>query len=138
MTSITYDSFFDDVFNARINPATDTFNAMLVTSAYVPNKGTHTKRSDVTNEVVGTGYTSGGKAVAATIVKDTTNHKNQISFANPSWPSSTITAHGAVIFKSTGTAANDPLVAYVDFGTDASDTNGTFTATFTAPLTIQN
>jgi hypothetical protein len=39
---------------------TDTIKVMLTTSAYTPNLDTHETKADVTNEVVGTGYTARG------------------------------------------------------------------------------
>lgn len=59
---------------------TDTFKVMLVTSAYVPSKDSDLKRSNVTNEVVGTGYTAGGVTSAVTVTKDTANDKVTLSF----------------------------------------------------------
>lgn len=139
MASLNFDSMLDDVAKGNINFSTDTFYAMLVTSTYVPNKTTNLKRSDVTNEVVGAGYTAAGVQVAATVAKDTVNNKETVTFANPSWANATITARGIVIYKHRGGAATaDELVSYVDFGADVASTNGTFAATFTAPLTFQN
>jgi hypothetical protein len=37
---------------------------MLVTSTSAPDQDEHSKRSDVTNEVTGTGYTPGGATLA--------------------------------------------------------------------------
>lgn len=139
MTTFLYDSFWDDVSNGLIVPGTDTFFAMLVTSAYVPNKATNTKRSDVTNEVTGTGYTAGGEAVACTVAKNTGPSTETYTFANPSWATSTISAAGLVIYKHRGGAASaDNLVGYVDLGGTVSSVAGTFQVTFTAPVTIQN
>ena len=59
MTSLIYDSFMDDLCKGNIVPSSDTFYGMLVTSSYSPSKGTHAKRSDVTNEASGTNYTAG-------------------------------------------------------------------------------
>lgn len=139
MASLIYNSCPDDVVRQNINFVSDTFKAMLVTSAYTPNKDTDSKRSNVTNEVTGTGYTAGGTAVTATVAKDTATDRETITFSNPSWASSTITAAALVIYKSRGGASSaDELVAYVDFGGNVSSTNGTFTATFSSPLTFQN
>lgn len=55
-----------------------------------------------------------------------------VSAANPSWSSATITATGAVIYKSTGTGSSSRLIAYVDFGGTVTSTAGTFTVTFDA------
>mgnify|MGYP000402675218 CR=1 FL=1 len=64
MASLIYNSAVRDEAVGNIDFDTDTFYGMLVTSTYTPNKDTHTKRSDVTNEVTGTGYTAGGMAVS--------------------------------------------------------------------------
>jgi hypothetical protein len=110
---------------------------MLVTSAYTPDKDAHLKRSSVTNEITGTGYTAGGQTTAVTIAKDTANDRITLTFAANNWTSSTLTARAAVIYKSTGTAANDNLVLYNDFGSDISTTNGTFTVSASV-ITFQN
>lgn len=139
MASLIYDSYFDDVNRGNIVPSTDTFRMMLVTASYTPNKGTHAKRSDVTNEVTGTGYTAGGAVTAASVSLDTTNHRSDVSFTGPSWASSTITARAGVIYKARGGAASaDNLVAYVDFLSNISSSGATFQVTVTSPLRIQN
>lgn len=138
MASLIYDSFMDDIVKNNINLSTGTFKVMLVTSAYTPVKGTHNRRTSVTNEVTGTGYTSGGQTSATTVALDTTNHRSDTTFANVQWTSSTITARACVIYNSTGTSANDQLVAYVDFGQDVSSTSATFAITFSSPLRFQN
>lgn len=47
-----------------------------------------------------------------------------------SWPSSTITARYAVIYKDTGTGSTSPLIGFVDFGQDESSSSGTFQITW--------
>jgi len=139
MASIIFDSFLDDVMHGNITPASDTFFVMLVTSAYAPDKAAHTKRSNVTNEVVGTGYTAGGQAIGLTLTKDTVNHREDLTFANVNWATATITARGAVIYKHRGgAAAADELVAYIDFGSDITSTGGTFSENLSSPLRYQN
>ncbi len=139
MASLIYDSFLDDVSKNNVSEA-DTFYLMLVTSSYSPAKGTDAKRSDVTNEIVGTGYIAGGAASAMTPALDTSGNKKTWTFASVSWAASTITnARAGVLYKHRGGASSaDNLVAYVDFGGNISDVAGTFTVTFTAPLTFQN
>ena len=138
MASLIFNSCPHDLARGNIDFDTDTFKVLLVTSTYSPNKDTHTKRSDVTNEVTGTGYTAGGVASACTVTKDTANDKVTLSFAAVSWATSTITARGAVIYKSRGGASTaDELVAYVDFNGDIATTGGTFTLA-SSIITIQN
>jgi hypothetical protein len=127
MASFGFDSYLDDVLAGNIVKA-DTYYVLLTTSAYTPNQGAHTRRSDVTNEVTGAGYTAGGQAIAPTFAKDTTGHKCTITFPQVTWPSSTITARRAVYYKRRGGAATgDELVAVDDFGADVVTSNGTFT-----------
>lgn len=129
----------EDVAEGRIDFDTDTFYAMLVTSTYTPNKKTHTKRSDVTNEVTGTGYSAGGQATAVTTTLDTVNDRLDVTFTDVSWASSTITARAVVIYKHRGGASSaDELICYGDFGSNISTTGGTFTVDFTGPLRYQN
>lgn len=138
MASIIYNSALEDAVIGNIDFNTDSFKIILVTSSYAADKDAHTKRSDVTNEVTGIGYTTGGVSSAVTVTKDTANDRVDIDFADVSWANATITAAGAVIYKTTGTAAADNLVAFMDFGSDITSTNGTFTVDVTSPLRIQN
>lgn len=140
MASLVYHSAVRDALVGNINYASDSFKMMLVTSSYTPDKDTHDKRNDVTNEVTGTGYTAGGAAITPTVAAvDGTNDDVEISWSAPSWPSATITARYGVIYKARGGASSaDELVACIDFGSDVSSTNGTFTATVSTPLKYQN
>lgn len=138
MASLVYNSAVDDMARGLIDFDTDTFKAMLVTSAYTPNKDTHDKRDDITNEVTGTGYTAGGTTCAVTVTKDTTNDKVTITLGSVSWSSSTITARGCVYYKSRGGASSaDEIVAYNDFGGDVATTGGTFSVA-ASTITLQN
>lgn len=124
--SLVYDSYLYDVFTGAV-VSTDTYKCALVTSSYTENRVTHTRFSDITNEVSGTGYTAGGVTVVPTFTKDTTNHRLTVVFPQVTLPSSTITARKAVCYKSTGTASTSPLVFVNDFGADVTTSNGTFT-----------
>lgn len=138
MASLIFNSALDDALRGSIDFDTDSFAVMLVTSSYSPDKDTHTKRSDVTNEVSGVGYVAGGSGVTVTVTKDTANDRIDISLGSASWASATITAAAAVYYKSRGGLASaDELVAYIDFGGNVISTNGTFSLT-ASTLRIQN
>jgi len=138
LANVLFTSVLDDTVRGAVDFDTDTFKCMLVTSAYVPNKDTHTKRSNVTNEVAGTGYTAGGVIAPVTVTKDTVNDRVDISLGAISIPNATITARGAVYYKSRGGAATaDELVAYIDFAADVTSTNGTFALT-ASTIRLQN
>ena len=129
MADLVYNSFKADIMNGNIDLDTDTIGVMLVTSAYTPNVDTHEKRSDVTNEVVGTGYTTKGKDLTSKVVAiDDANDRGTFDADDLTWASSTITARGAVIYKNRGGAASaDELIGYWDFGSDKVSSNGDFT-----------
>ena len=105
----------------------DRFKVMLVTSSYTPNFGTHDFKSDVTNEVAGTGYSI--KSLTSVTL---TQSGGTITFDadDVTWTSSTITARAAVVYDDSIT--NDPLIAYIDFGSDKSSSAGDFVLSFNA------
>jgi hypothetical protein len=81
------------------------------------------------NEIVGTGYTTGGKVltISQTPISDFNNSVAYISFANVVWNPASFTARCALIYNSNTNAA----VAVLDFGSDKTNTAaGTFTVTF--------
>lgn len=128
MASFIYNSFWEDLAKGAIDLDTDTIKVLLTTSSYSEDKDAHLKRSSVTNEVSGTGYTAGGATVAVTITKNTANDTTTVSFGTVTWPTSTITARKAVYYKARGGASSaDELIGINDFGTDVSSTGGTFT-----------
>lgn len=129
MANVIYNSFKRDIMNGSIDLDTDTINVMLVTSSYVADQDTHTKRSDVTGEITGTGYTAGGAALANKSVSvDNTGNLGKFDADDTTWAASTITARGAVLYKARGGASTaDELIAYIDFTTDKSSSAGDFT-----------
>jgi len=140
MASTNFSNFARNIATAGHNFSTDTLKCLLVTSVpSAANIDAWVNRSDVTNETTGTGYTSGGVAQAYTLdALDTTNNKQTVTLTNltNAW-NGTISAVGAIIYKSTGTAATDKLICFVDFLGTVSSTSGNFSVTYTTPLTIQ-
>lgn len=131
MANTIYNSFKKAIGDGTIDwddNSTTTIKCALVTAAYTPDQDLHDFFDDVTNEVTGTGYTAGGAAVAnrSVTVDNTANHA-EYDGDDVVWASSTITARGAVIYKDTGTGATSPLIAYIDFGSDQSSSNASFT-----------
>src|ERR1044072_4016231 len=113
MADVIFNSFKRDIMNGALDLDTDTIKVALVTSSYTPNQDTHTKFSDVTNEVSGTGYTAGGTALAnKAVTADNTDNEGVFDADDVTWSSSTITARGAVVYKDTGTASTSKLICY--------------------------
>ena len=83
----------------------------------------------VTNETSGTGYTAGGNTLTISTNPTSTGTTAFLDFADTTWSSATITARGALIYKSGGT---NPAVAVLDFGSDKTSTAGDFTIVFPA------
>jgi hypothetical protein len=115
--------------NGALDLDTDTIKVMLVTSSYTADQDAHTKRSDITNEVSGTGYSAGGSALAnKAVTADNTDNEGVFDADDLTWSTSTITARGAVLYKSRGGASSaDELLCYIDFGADKSSSAGNFT-----------
>lgn len=126
--SLMYDSYLYDVLTGAV-VSTDSYKCALVTSSYTPVRASHTKFSNITNEVAATGaYVAGGKAVIPTFAYDGADHKKiNITFPQLTWVAD-MSAAGAVCYKTTGTASTSPLVFYNDFGgTVTTSGGGTFT-----------
>lgn len=134
MANAIYNSFKRDIANGSIDLDTDSVKLMLVTSTYVPNIDTHTKRSDVTNEISGIGYTAGGAVLAnKTVTANNTTDKGVFDADDLTFTTATITARGAVLYKARGGASTaDELIAYLDFGSDITATAGNFNIAFDA------
>ena len=120
---------------------TDPLFMMLVNATYqglsTATRRAHDFRDDADqDEITATGYTAGGvQLTSVSIVSDGTNGY-KITCSNPAWASFTGSAYGAVLFKRVGadmsTPADDPLIAFWDFVTVQSASNGTFTLTVPA------
>ena len=119
MASIIYNSALRDEAVGAIDFDTDSFKVMLLSSSYTPSKS-HAKRSDLTNEVSGSGYSSGG--VSATVTVGSTNNTDNrvdITLGGVTFSTVSVTARYAAYYKSRGGASSaDELVALIDFGAD--------------------
>ena len=123
---LTLEKFLIDTAGESLE-AEDHFEA-LVTDSYTPNFDTHDFFNDLTNEVTGTNYTSGGVAVTSTEI---TLSSGTLTFdaADTTYSTVTITdAMAGVIATSVSTpaAATNQLVVLQDFVTAASATAANF------------
>jgi len=127
------------VLNKEADLLLDDVRVMLCTSSYVPNQDTHDYIDHVTNEVVGVGYTAGGKALTGKVLTyDPATNKTTFAAANVTWDAATITARIAVLYVNTG---SKPVLAWMDFGENRSSAGDDFTIawgaggifTFTTP-----
>lgn len=134
VTSKAYGLFLKSLCNKEVDLDSDTLKVMLCTSSYTPNQDTHQYKSDVTNEVSGTGYTAGGQTLTGvTVAYNASTNTLTLDANDPSWANSTITARYAVFYDSTpGSDATRPLIAYWDLESDQVSSSGAFTLTLSA------
>lgn len=129
-----FGKFFLSLANKEVDFNSDTIKAMLCTSTYVPDQDAHQYKSDVTNEITGTGYTAGGVTLTTcTISYDGTTNTLKLDCDDFSWTGATFTARNLVIYDSTpGSDATRPLIMYVTFNADIPVTSSTFSVTVNA------
>jgi hypothetical protein len=110
-------------------PGGDVFKLALYTSAATLDSSTTVYTS--TNEVANTGtYSAGG----GTLVNSGTQEVGGVAFcdfADLSFTGVTLTARGALLYNTSATVTN-AAVAVLDFTTDKTATDGTFTIVFPA------
>jgi hypothetical protein len=117
-------SFKYQLFQGVHNFLTNSFYMALYTANASLNQSTTAYTT--TGEVVGTGYTAGGKLLTGVTVNyDTANSVAYVNFNNVVWTPASFTTRCALIYN---TSASNTSVAVIDFGSDKSCTN-TFTVT---------
>lgn len=131
MADVIYNAGLAWLANNDVDGAT--IKALLTSSAYTPDVDAHEDRADITNEVTGTNWASGGVTVSGVALsRDDTNNRVKLTASDISV--ATVTVSGArklVLYVSTGVAANDTLLCCFDFGADKAATAGTFSVSFT-------
>ena len=102
-----------------------TFKIALYTSS--ADLSASTTAYSTTNEISGTGYTAGGNTLTIASNSTTSGTTAFVDFSDTSWTSSSITARGALIYKS---ATGDPAIAVIDFGENKQSSSGNFVISF--------
>ena len=118
-------SFRSDIVQGDQDLSANTLKMALYTGFATLGPTTTIYTTD--NEVVGTGYTAGGRTITGvTINTDATTNTVYINFNNVSWPGANFTARGALIYNS---SQGNKSIAVLDFGSDKlfTATNNTVT-----------
>ena len=115
----------DGTFNFS-STTTQVYKIALYTNSATLNQDTTAYTSS--GETSGTGYVAGGKVLTIGVNPTNSNDISYLSFDDISWTGSTFTARGALIYKFDG--STNPAVCVLDFGSDKTTTNGTFTVQF--------
>lgn len=140
MANFVYNSFKSEILQANINLATDSIYVALVEDTYVPS-ASHTGFNQVTEiTTAASGYTSNGLELSGNAISINNTNLDVIFDAEDTiWNPSTITASGAVLYKRTG-SDQGPLIGFIDFGSNQTSNNGSFTIQWAATglIRLQN
>jgi hypothetical protein len=110
------------------NSTGDSFKMSLYTNTATLDETTAAYTA--TGEVAaGSGYTTTGQALTNTTPSNTTTTAFT-NFSDETWTTASFTARGALIYNDT--AAGDPAVVVLDFGSDKTGGGGDFTVQFPA------
>ncbi len=124
-------AFYTALGTAAINTGSDTFRLALYDSTASLTAATTAYTATGELATAG-GYTAGGATTAISVSSASTANGTVIiwDFADVSWAAATFTCRGAMLYDDT--AAGNPAIAILDFGTDKSPVAATFTVTFPA------
>jgi len=124
ITAAVCNSYKQEILQGT-HASADTYMIALYTSTATLDATTTAYTA--TNEVSGTGYTAGGNALSGFTVSGSGSTAWLDFTTDPTWPTATITARGALIYNSSKT---NKAVAVLNFGSDVTSTASTFTVTF--------
>ena len=123
-------SFKRELMTATHNFSTggNTFKLALYTNSASFTAATTAYTSS--NEVPNSGSYAAGGGALVNVTPTTSGTTALTDFDDISFTAATISARGALIYNDT--ASGDPTVAVLDFGSDKTSTDGTFTIQFPA------
>jgi hypothetical protein len=114
-----------------IDFANDSFKIILMQSGFTFDKDAHHGYADVSASelAAGNGYTTGGNTLSGVAVTENdTTDLTEITWNNVSWTASLGAigpTPGAIIYDDTPTTPQaDPIVGYIDFGSDQTEPDG--------------
>jgi hypothetical protein len=128
ITQAMCSSFKTALLNGEMDFSSDTsqtFKIALYTSSATLSAAT--TAYSTTNEVSGTGYTAGGNTLTIAANPALSGTTAFLDFSDTTWSSSSITARGALIYKS---ATGNPAVGVIDFGEDKQTSSADFVISF--------
>lgn len=123
ITSALCNSYKQEILEG-VHASTDTYKIALFNSN--SNLSASTTAYSTSGEVEGDGYSAGGITLTG-LSTGLSGSTAYLTFSDPSWANSTITARGCMIYNS---SKSNKAVAVFDFGQNVSSVNGTFTVDF--------
>jgi hypothetical protein len=114
-----YNAFLYRHGRGEIDLDTDPIYLALLSTSYTPNIDTHATFASLTNEIVASGYTAGGKTIGTvTITEDSTNDLAKVDAPDVVWSSlATATIGYAVLYKQ---SATQYLIGYMEIATNSN------------------
>ena len=125
-------SFYTDMLNGVFDFATDTFRLALYDNTATLSAAT--TAYTLTGELATAGgYTAGGETTAVSVTTASTPNGVvvMIDFADVTWATATFTTRGALLYDDT--AAGNPAIAVLDFGSNQTRTAQNFVVQFPQP-----
>jgi hypothetical protein len=116
-------SFKQQLFLGEHDLDTDTIKMALYISAATLDASTTVYSTSNEVSSSGTNYTAGGNTLTGATVS-LSGTTAFVDFADTSWTTATFTARGALIYNA---SKSNKAIAVLDFGSDKTATNGTFT-----------
>jgi len=120
-------SFKQQMVLGQQNLSTNTLKMALYTA--FATLGPDTTVYSSVNEVTGAGYTAGGVTMSGVTINTSPTGVVYINFNNVVWSNASFTVRGALIYN---TSQGNSSVAVLDFGSDKTCSNQTFTVTMPA------
>ena len=119
-------SFKSEILDEQHDLVADTIKIALYTSS--ASLDASTTAFTTSNEISGTGYSSGGVELTSRTVS-TSGTTAFFDADDPTWTSASFTARGALIYNSTN---SNKAIAVLNFGGDFTVSSGTFRIVFPA------
>jgi hypothetical protein len=136
---VVYNDFKEQILKGVHNLASGGHTLkMILVSGYTPNIDTDQVYADVSGTEYGSsaGYTAGGETLGSqSVAQDNTNDRGVFDAADVTWtslgPLSPATPSHAILYNDTPTSPADPLAAYWEIGSTATN-GGNYTLQFHA------
>jgi hypothetical protein len=135
-----YNAFIDGVARGTIDLDAISVKVMLLANAYTFSQS-HDFRNDLTNEVTGTGYTTGGASVSVTVTTDGAGNRTRLTLGAAVFDATGGSLSGRVAVYSVdrgGLSSADNLICEVRESADMTATNDTFTIPAQGPIDLTN
>jgi hypothetical protein len=125
MASGIYDKFKYNLMTKKVNLITDTIKVALMTNSHSFVSTDTSSSSVLTNQITGTGYTTGGATLAGQSVTEGASTKWDAT-TDTEWTSATFSAWHAVLYDTTVDATTNNVICSIDFNGEQAVSTGTF------------